>query len=176
VADPRLAPFRLPAASFCAFLGIQAVSAAVLFALKLGGSPGRIEEFYRGAEATFAAPKTLPGLLETAVPHLLAVPIVLFIAAHLVAFTGMLRRRVFAVLCATSFAAALVGLFAGFAVRFVSPTLSVVKLGAFLAFEATLLAWIGLLALTFVRRARRREGASAAHRATMATPARRSAS
>lgn len=174
--DPRLAPFRLPAAAFCTFLAIQAVSAAVLFAMKLGASPGRIEEFYRGAEATFSAPKTLPGLLETAVPHLLAVPLVLFIAAHLVAFTGMLRRRVFAVLCGTSFAAALVGLLAGFAVRFVSPTVSVVKLGAFLALEATLLAWITLLALTFARPRRTKARATAAHRAATATPARRSAS
>jgi hypothetical protein len=175
VADPRLAPFRGPAASFCAFLAIQAVSAAVLFALKLGGSPARVQEYYLGSEATFAAPRTITGLLETAVPHLLAVPLVLFIVAHLVAATGLLRRRVFAVLCGTSFAAALVGVLAGFAVRFVWPALSVVKLGAFLALEATLLAWIGLLALTFARPRRSTGRASAARRGAMATTARRSA-
>jgi hypothetical protein len=175
VADPRLARFRAPAASFCAFLAIQAVSAAVLFATKLGGSPAGVREFYLGSEETFAAPRTLPGLLETAVPHLLAIPLVLFVVAHLVAYAGPVRRRVFAVLCAASFAAALVGLLAGFAVRFVWPALSVVKLGAFLALEATLLAWIGLLALTFARPRRSSARAIGAHRAGTATTARRSA-
>ena len=176
MADPRLAPFRGPAASFCAFLAVQAVSAALLFATKLGGTPARVREYYLGSEAAFAAPKSLVGLLETAVPHLLAVPLVLFIVAHLVAFTGLLRRRVFAVLTAVSFAAALAGLLAGFGVRFVWPGLSVVKVGAFLALEATLLAWIGLLALTFFARPRRSTvGASAASRGALGTPARRSA-
>jgi hypothetical protein len=148
----------------------------VLFAMKLGGSPARVQEFYLGSEATFAAPKSLAGLLETAVPHLVAVPLVLFVAAHLVAFTGLLRRRVFAVLCATSFVAALVGLGAGFAVRFVWPGIAAVKIGAFLALEATLLAWIVLLVLTFARPRAARARAAEAPPAPLATPARRSAS
>lgn len=177
MADPRLARYRGPAAAFCAFLAIQAVSAAVLFALKLGASPARVQEFYLGSEATFAAPKSLHGMLETAVPHLLAVPLVLFIAAHVVAFTGLLRRRVFGVLCAVSFSAALIGLLAGFGVRFLWPALSFVKVGAFLALEATLLAWIGLLALTFARPRRKNamERANEATREAIATTARRSA-
>lgn len=175
MADPRLARLRGPAASFCAFLAIQAVSAAVLFEQKLGGSPARVQEFYLGSEATFAAPRTAAGLLETTVPHLLAVPLVLFVAAHVVAFTGLLRRRVFAALCSTSFAAALVGVLAGFGVRFVWPALSVVKVGAFLALEATLLAWIGLLAVTFARPRRSTARASGASPGVMTTRARRSA-
>lgn len=175
MADARLAPFRAPAASFCAFLAIQAVSAAVLFALKLGGTPARLQEFYLGSEATFAAPKTIEGLLETAVPHLVAVPLVLFIAAHLVGFAGLLRRRVFGLLCGASFAAALAGVLASFAVRFVWPALSVVKLGAFLALEATLLAWIALLALTFATPRRSTARASGATPAVTASPAHRSA-
>ena len=82
--DPRLAPFRAPALTFALFLVICAASAAVLFALKLGPGVARVQEFYLGSEARFAPPRTLGGLLQVAVPHLLAIPLVLFAASHLV--------------------------------------------------------------------------------------------
>lgn len=147
--DPRLAPFRAPALAFALFLLICAGSAAVLFALKLGPGVARVQEFYLGSEARFAAPKTLGGLLQVAVPHLLAVPLVLFAASHLVGFARAVGPRAFAALVRLSYGSALLGIAAGLAVRFVAPELAWVKVGAFVGLEAALVAWVALLGMVF---------------------------
>ncbi|HSN93371.1 MAG TPA: hypothetical protein VLS93_19225 [Anaeromyxobacteraceae bacterium] len=150
--DPRLAPYRGPSLAFAGFLVMQAASGAVLFSVKIGADPDRIRTFYLGSEATFAAPKSLAGMLEVAVPHLLAIPLVLFAAAHVVGFARALGRRSFSALVAVSFGSALGGVAASFVVRFLAPSLAWAKLGAFLALEASLLSWAALLAVLFVPR------------------------
>jgi hypothetical protein len=169
VPDPRLTPFRGPALAFAAYLLLQAGSAAVLFATKLGTTPARVAEFYLGSEERFAAPRSLPGLLEVAVPHLLAVPLVLFAAAHVVGYARALGRRAFVALLASSFGSAAAGIAAGFLVRFVAPELAWLKLVAFAGLEASLLAWAGLLVAIFApsgerSRGRAPQGAGAALR------------
>jgi hypothetical protein len=149
VRDPRLTPYRAPALVFALFLAICAASAAVLFALKLGTTPARVREFYLGSEVRFAAPKTLPGLLQVAVPHLLAVPFVLFAASHLVGFARATGPRTYAALVRLSYGSALAGIAAGLGVRFLWPGLSWVKIGAFAGLEAGLLAWVALLLVVF---------------------------
>jgi hypothetical protein len=149
VRDPRLAPFRGPALTFALFLVICAASAAVLFALKLGPGVGRVREFYLGSEARFAAPKTLGGLLQVAVPHLFAIPFVLFAASHLVGFARAVGPRAYAALIRLSYGSALLGVAAGLGVRFLAPDLAWVKLGAFAGLEAALLAWAALLVAVF---------------------------
>jgi hypothetical protein len=149
VRDPRLAPFRAPALAFALFLVICAVSAAVLFVLKLGPGVARLREFYLGSEARFAAPRTLGGLLQVAVPHLLAIPFVLFAASHLVGFARAIGPRAFAALVRLSYGSALLGVAAGLGVRFVAPGLAWVKIGAFAGLEAGLVAWAGLLVRVF---------------------------
>lgn len=151
--DPRLAPFRLPALAFALFLVICAASAAALFALKLGTGLGRVQEFYLGSEARFAEPRTLEGLLQVAVPHLLAIPLVLFAASHLVGFARALGPRAFGALVRLSYACALAGILAGLGVRFVAPGLAWVKIGAFVGLEAALLVWAALLVRVFGWRA-----------------------
>jgi hypothetical protein len=145
VRDPRLEAHRAPLAVFVIFLGVVAASACALFVLKLGASPDHVRAFYRGDAARFASPRTLEGLLEVAVPHLLAIPLVIFTAAHLVAFTALVRRGPLTQLRRASFVAALVSIAAGMAVRFVSPGFAAVKVAAFVALEAALVAWIALL-------------------------------
>lgn len=148
--DPRLEPFRLPALVFAAFLVVLAASAAALFALKLGGSLAGVRAFYLGDAARFAAPKSLAGLLEVAVPHLVAIPLVLFAVAHVVAFARALPARAARALAAGAFGAALAGIGAGFGVRYLGGALAPVKLAAFGLLELTLLAWTALLATVFL--------------------------
>jgi hypothetical protein len=169
VSDPRLARFRGPALAFAAYLVVIAGSAAVLFAEKVGARPDQVRAFYLGSEATFAAPKSAAGLLEVAVPHLLAIPLVLFAAAHVVGFARAVGSRLQTTLVALSFASALAGIAAGFLVRFVSPHLAWLKLGAFAALEGTLLAWAVLLAAVFVPRTEPAASTSA-HGAEEAAP------
>jgi hypothetical protein len=156
------------------FLLVQAASAAVLFVRKMGPGAEAVRAFYLGSEARFTAPRTLPGLLEVALPHLLAIPLVLFAVAHLVAFAGTVRRRLVTTLTAASFACALAGIGAGFLVRFVAPGAAVVKLAAFLGTELTLLLWLALLAtlLWALRAPATVRGRDAASRGATATPAR----
>lgn len=150
--DPRLSPLRGPSLAFAAYLLLQAGSAAVLFAVKLGATPDRVAEFYLGSEERFAAPKSLPGLLEVAIPHLLAIPLVLFAAAHVVGFARTLGRRAFAALLALSFGCAAAGIATGFLIRFALPELAWLKIAAFAGLEASLLAWAVLLAALFLPR------------------------
>lgn len=165
MSDPRLQPYRLPALAFAAYLLLQAGSAAALFVLKLGTDTGAVRAFYLGAEARFTAPRTLGGLLEVAVPHAVAIPLVLFAAVHVVGFARALTSRIHEALVALSFASALAGILAGFVVRFAAPGLAWVKIAAFLALEVSLLAWALLLAAVFLPR-RAPRAASAPRSAT----------
>ena len=144
MADPRLRPFRGPIAAFASMVALVMATGAVLFARKLGLRPADVEAFYLGG-GEMARARSLAGMLEVAVPHLLATPIVLFVTLHLVAFASRARRRPFAVLAGMSFGCALAGIAGGFAIRWVWPGLAVVKIAAFVGLEATMLLWLGLL-------------------------------
>lgn len=148
----RLVPFRWPALGFAAYLLVQAVSAAALFELKLGGGAAGVRAFYLGAPDRFTAAKSLAGVLEVAVPHLVAVPLVLFAAIHVVGFARKMRRRLFAALVALSFASALVGVLSGFAVRWISPGLAWLKVASFGGLELALVSWAALLIAVFAPR------------------------
>lgn len=143
--DPRVRRFAGPMAAFAAMSLVVMGSGAVLFARKLGLSSARVQAFYLGSEATYAPPRSLAGLLEVAVPHLLAVPMLIFVTLHLVAFATRARRRPFAALSAVTWVAALVGILSGLAIRFAWPGLAAVKIAAFAGVEATMLFWLLLL-------------------------------
>jgi hypothetical protein len=143
--DPRVARFRWPMAAFAVMVAVVMATGAVLFARKVGFDGGHVRGFYLGSEATFAPPRSLAGLLEVAVPHLLAVPLLLFVTLHLVAFTYGLRRRPFALLAGITWACAGTGIFAGFVIRFLWPALAPLKVVAFVGLQATMLAWLLLL-------------------------------
>lgn len=147
MAEPGLpAGQRAPALVFAACLLVIAGSAAVLFALKLGAGPEAVRAFYLGSEARFTGPRSLAGLLEVAVPHLLAIPLVLFAVSHAVAAAGAVEAAHLRRLTVLSFALALAGVAAGFGVRYLAPWLAWGKLAAFLGLEVLLLAWAALLA------------------------------
>jgi hypothetical protein len=127
-------------------VAIVMATGAVLFARKIGFDGGHVQAFYLGSEATFAPPRSLAGLLEVAVPHLLAVPLLLFVTLHLVAFALVARRRPFALLAGITWGCATVGIGVGFAIRFAWPALAPLKVVAFVGLEVTMLAWLLLLA------------------------------
>ncbi|MEW6433454.1 MAG: hypothetical protein AB1730_18265 [Myxococcota bacterium] len=145
----RLAAFRPLVLVFAGFVLVQLVTAAVLFAMKLGCSLASVEAFYRGAPDAMTRPRSLAGLLETTVPHLLAVPLTVFVIVHLVGWAGVLRRPALQLLARVTFALVLVGVASGILVRFAWPALSAVKLAAFLGLELTLVLWLVLLGIAF---------------------------
>ena len=148
--DPRMARFSVPVAAFATMVGIVMATGAVLFARKIGFDGGHVRAFYLGSEAGFAPPRSLAGLLEVAVPHLLAVPLLLLVTLHLVAFALGARRRPFALLAGITWGCAAAGIGAGFAIRFAWPWLAPLKVAAFVGFQATMLAWLLLLVAAIV--------------------------
>jgi hypothetical protein len=150
-----VARFSWPIAAFAAMVAIVMATGAVLFARKMGFDGGHVRAFYLGAEATFAPPRSLAGLLEVAIPHLLAVPLLLFVTLHLVAFAFGARRRPFALLAGITWGCAAAGIGAGFVIRFAWPWLAPLKVAAFVGLEATMLAWLLLLAAAVLPPARR---------------------
>jgi hypothetical protein len=143
--DPRVGRFTGPIAAFVAMVVVVMGTAAVLFARKVGFDPAHVQAFYLGSEATFAQPRSLAGLLEVAVPHLLAIPMLVFVTLHLVAFVNRARRRPFAVVAGITAACAAVVIGGGFAIRFAWPGLAPLKIVGFVGLEGTMLAWLGLL-------------------------------
>ncbi len=152
--DRRLDPFRPLVLAFGLFVLVIAVSAAVLFVKKMGGTPANLRNFYLGSANELARPKTLAGLLEVALPHLLAIPLVLFTTLHLVGWVGMVRPRPFQFLTRAAFGCAFAAVAAGFGVRYFHPVWAVVKIAAFLGLESVLLLWLLLLATAFARSSR----------------------
>lgn len=147
-ADPRIVRHRLPALTFAVFLLVIAASSAVVFALELGATVGHVAAHYRGGG--FARAKTLDGLLLVAVPHLAAMPIVLFAAAHVVGWARAVSRRGYRALLGVSFGGAALSIACPFLIRYVAPTAAWLHLAAFLGLEAALLAWSALLGAVFV--------------------------
>jgi hypothetical protein len=144
--DPRMARFSAPVAAFATMVGVVMATGAVLFARKIGFDGEQVRAFYLGSEATFAPPRSLAGLLEVAVPHLLAVPLLVFVTLHLVAFALGARRRPFGLFAAITWGCVAAGIGAGFAIRFAWPWLAPLKIAAFVGLQATMLAWLLLLA------------------------------
>ena len=148
--DPRMRRFAVPVAAFALMMAIVMATGAVLFARKIGFDPARVRDFYLGSEAAFTQPRSLAGLLEVAVPHLLAVPLLVLVTVHLVAFAFGARRHPLSVLVALTWACVAVGIGAGFAIRFAWPGLAPLKVVAFVGTEATLAWWLALLAAAIV--------------------------
>ena len=136
-----------------------------------GWTPTSIATYYRGSEtpttasnAAFgldapdhpgAAPvptgriaiaRSFGTLLEVAHLHLVAMPLVLFIIAHLFSMTPSGKHRWAGALCYGSFIAAAADILTPFALRYGSayfaPIFASVKLAAFLALEASLVAMV----------------------------------
>ncbi|HET8722753.1 MAG TPA: hypothetical protein VFM53_01025 [Anaeromyxobacteraceae bacterium] len=148
--DPRMRRFALPVAAFAAMMAVVLCTGAVLFARKIGFDPSRVRDFYLGSEAAFTQPRSMAGLLEVAVPHLLAVPMAVFVTLHLVAFATGAARRPFARVSAVTWGFVLAGIGSGFAIRFAWPGLAPLKVAAFVGTEALLGWWLALLALTLL--------------------------
>jgi hypothetical protein len=150
-----MARFSAPLGAFATMVAIVMATGAVLFARKIGFDGEHVRAFYLGSEAGFAPPRSLAGLLEVAVPHLLAVPLLVFVTLHLVAFAFGARRRPFGLLAGITWACVAAGIGAGFAIRFAWPGLAPLKVVAFVGLEATMLAWLLLLVAAVLRPSRR---------------------
>ncbi len=157
-------------ALFLVGVALQAVSGILMHHHGAGWSAASVAAYYRGdepasgseagaddaaVERMFAlgddAPSAAPPvrvarswgtLLEVAHFHLAAMPILIFVVAHLFSMAPLGRTRWAGVLCYGSFLCALVDVLAPFAIRYGSAAFAPLKLAAFIGLEVSLLAMI----------------------------------
>lgn len=146
---------RILCALFLLGILAQAVSGVLMHHLGPGWTPASVAAYYRGDEAGDPA-VTTPGdrfgvvedesaatpvptrtmhvarsfgtLVEVAHLHLVAMPLVLFVVAHLFSMTPLGRGAVGGALCYVGFACAAADIMAPFAVRYVSAGIAPVKI------------------------------------------------
>lgn len=160
----QLAPRTLVlTALFLIGVALQAVSGILMHHHGPGWTPASVAAHYRGderpAEASDAevqrmfavgdeAPSTAPPLrvarswgtlLEVAHFHLVAIPLLLFVVAHLFSMAPLGRKRWSGVLCYGSFLCGLLDVLLPFAIRYGSAAFAPLKLVAFIGLEASLL-------------------------------------
>ncbi len=85
--------YRYAIAYFAVFALLLLLSGATLFVSKLGLGYESIETFYLGSNTGFAQPKSTFGLLETALPHLGAMGLFIFVVGHFLLFTDKRQKK-----------------------------------------------------------------------------------
>jgi len=106
--------YRLAVIYFTLFGLLLLMSGAILFVEKLGMSYESISLFYLGSEAQFTQPKSTFGLLETALPHLGAMGLFVFVIGHFLLFTPKKEKARAIVPVVLLFIAALLDIISGF--------------------------------------------------------------
>lgn len=104
---------------------------------KMGVDPASVVSYYNGSEAEFRPPRTLGSMLEVTHAHLAMMALVVLFLTHLVIFAPF-RRETKVLFIVSAFGAALLDEGGGWLVRFVHPSLAVVKVVGFLTLEAVL--------------------------------------
>ena len=106
--------YRFAIAYFAIFGTLLLLSGAVLFVNKLGISHESVSTFYLGSVEQFSQPKSSYGLLETALPHLGAMGLFIFVLAHFMLFTPKKERQKTLLPAVVLFIAALLDIGSGF--------------------------------------------------------------
>jgi hypothetical protein len=106
--------------------------------------------YYNGSEADFTPPRSAASMLETTHMHLPMMGLVLLLLTHLLIFVPLRGGWKKWVIVAV-FAFAVLSEGGGWLVRFVSPSLAVVKIAGFLGLQASLAFLLAALAVSLVR-------------------------
>ncbi len=114
---------------------LQLISGIWLFIEKFGLLPSDVYLYFSGDEAHFIAPKSLEGLLETAVPHFLAISTTIFIYAHFLLFTPIISMGKKQLLIFLLFITALMDILSPFGIVYGLSLFAWIKVLAFWSFE-----------------------------------------
>jgi len=85
--------YRYAIAYFAIFGALLLISGAILFVSKLGLSYESVSLFYLGNKEQFCQPKSAYGLLETALPHLGAMGLFIFVTGHFLLFSSKAQKH-----------------------------------------------------------------------------------
>jgi hypothetical protein len=130
-------------------LAFWATNFAMYFS-RMGLEPASVVAYYNGSEADFTPPRSAGSMLETTHMHLPMMGLVLLLLTHLLIFVPLRGGWKKAVIVGV-FAFAALSEGGGWLVRFVSPSLAVVKVAGFLGLQASLAFLLAALAVSLAR-------------------------
>ena len=116
-------------------ISLQLISGVWLFIEKFGLLPSDVFTYFAGDEENFISPKSIEGLLETAVPHFIAISTTIFVYAHFLLFTSIISQKKKQLLIMALFISALIDIFSPFGIIYGFEVFAWSKLIAFWSFE-----------------------------------------
>ena len=132
-------------------ISLQLGSGIWLFIAKYGITPSAIYTYFAGNEALFVMAKSFEGLMETAVPHFLAISLTIFVYAHFLLFTKIISEKQKWWLILGLFLSASIDIFSPFAMIYGYEVFAWFKLIAFFVFEILMAGLLAVLFLVFLR-------------------------
>ncbi len=127
--------YRFSIIYFSIFGVLLLLSGATLFLSKLGLSYESVSTFYLGSAVQFSQPKSSYGLLETALPHLGAMGLFIFVTLHFMLFAGKKEKQKSVAPAIALFVAALLDIASGFMIVQGFSIFVWVKIVAFISLE-----------------------------------------
>ena len=118
-----------------ALIGLQLVSGIWLFIEKFGLLPSQVYLYFAGDEKNFITAKSFEGLLETAVPHFLAISTTIFVYAHFLLFTEVISQKKKFLLISALFISAIIDIFSPLGIIYEYEIFAWTKVLAFWSFE-----------------------------------------
>jgi hypothetical protein len=114
---------------------LQLTSGIWLFIEKYGLSPSEIYMYFAGNEEKFIMAKSFEGLIETAVPHFLAISTIIFVYGHFLLFTKVISEKKKQLLILGLFISASIDIFSPFLIIQGYEIFAWFKIIAFWSFE-----------------------------------------
>ncbi len=132
-------------------IALQLGSGIWLFTLKYGITPSSVNTYFTGNEELFIMAKSFEGLIETAVPHFLAISLTIFVYGHFLLFTKIISERQKWWLLLGLFTSASIDIFSPFAMIHGFEIFAWIKILSFWIFEILMAALLYILFLVFLR-------------------------
>ncbi len=116
-------------------IGLQLGTGIWLFIIKYGLTPSEVFTYFAGNEELFVMKKSFEGLIETAVPHFMAISLIIFVYAHFLLFTKIISPSQKQFLIFGLFLTASVDIFSPFGMIYGFEFFAWLKVIAFWSFE-----------------------------------------
>jgi len=130
-----------------ALIALQLLSGIYLFIEKFGLLPSELLTYFAGDEERFIMAKSFEGLMETAVPHFIAMSTTIFVYAHFLLFTKIISQKKKQILITSLFISALIDILSPFGIIYGFEFFAYAKLISFWSFQLLM----GVLLYTLFR-------------------------
>lgn len=131
--SPKL--FALVISMALVLISLQLLSGIWLFIEKFGLIPSQVYLYFAGDAENFIMSKSFEGLLETAVPHFLAISTTIFVYAHFLLFTDVISSNKKYMLITALFMTAMIDIFSPLGIIYGYEFFAWTKVLAFWSFE-----------------------------------------